>query len=76
MFGESFSKKNLSLEEKQKELNELDEYFRSININHRSVMEEMNITKAPVFMLVLGNEPDVIAERDYWLVEKKGKCKM
>jgi hypothetical protein len=61
----AFPRKHLLLEEKQKEFNELDKYFHSIKINHRSVMEQMNITKTPVFMLVLDNKPNVIAERNY-----------
>lgn len=69
----AFPRQHLSLEEKQKELNEIDEYFKSINAKHVGGLKEMNIKKASVFMLVLGDEPDVIAQRDYWLVEKKGK---
>jgi hypothetical protein len=61
----AFPRKYLLLEEKQKEFDELDEYFHSIKINHRSVMEQMNITKAPVFMLVLGNKSNVIVEKNY-----------
>jgi hypothetical protein len=50
----------------------MDEYFKSINIKHIRGLKEINIKKVSVFMLVLGNESDVIAQRNYWLVEKKG----
>jgi hypothetical protein len=67
----TFPRQNLSLEEKQKKLNKIDKYFKSINVKYVRDLKEMNIKKVSVFMLVLGNKPNVIVQRDYWLVEKK-----